>query len=75
MNAVIGTIKDRRLELAVPADWPDGMEVEVFPRTVSAFQTDRESWLGFLEKTGGSIADPTFERPPQGEVEERESLP
>jgi hypothetical protein len=36
---------------------------------------DREAWLRFLEQTAGSIPDPTFERPPQGEYEERDTLP
>jgi hypothetical protein len=26
-----GTVKDGRLELSVPADWPDGTEVEIHP--------------------------------------------
>ncbi|HZY89412.1 MAG TPA: hypothetical protein VFE78_31610 [Gemmataceae bacterium] len=33
-----------------------------------------EGWLQFLERIGGTITDPTFERPPQGEYEEREPL-
>jgi hypothetical protein len=35
---------------------------------------DHETWLRFLERTGGSITDATFERPPQGDYEERDSL-
>jgi hypothetical protein len=35
----------------------------------------REEWLAFLDKTAGSITDPTFERPPQGEYEQRDALP
>ena len=34
----------------------------------------REDWLRFLERTAGTISDATFERPPQGEYEERDSL-
>ena len=37
--------------------------------------TDREAWRRFIAQTAGSIADPTFERPPQGQFEERDSLP
>jgi hypothetical protein len=33
-----------------------------------------ETWRKFIERTGGSIADPTFERPPQGDYEERDTL-
>jgi hypothetical protein len=36
--------------------------------------TDREAWLRFLERTAGSITDPTFERPAQGDYEERDAL-
>ncbi len=35
----------------------------------------REEWLKFIDKTAGSIADPTFERQPQGEYEQRDELP
>jgi hypothetical protein len=31
MTTIKATIKDRRLELDVPADWPDGIEVEIHP--------------------------------------------
>lgn len=31
MNTIKATIKGRRLELDVPADWPDGIEVEIYP--------------------------------------------
>jgi hypothetical protein len=36
---------------------------------------DHEAWRRFLERTGGSISDPAFERPPQGDYEERDALP
>jgi hypothetical protein len=31
MTTIKATIKGRRLELDVPADWPDGTEVEIHP--------------------------------------------
>lgn len=31
MSTIKATVKDRRLELEVPADWPDGTEVEIHP--------------------------------------------
>ena len=31
MTTIKATIKDRRLELDVPLDWPDGTEVEIHP--------------------------------------------
>lgn len=33
-----------------------------------------EEWRAFILSTAGSITDPTFERFPQGELEEREPL-
>ena len=32
MTMIKATIKGGRLEVDVPADWPDGTEVEVYPR-------------------------------------------
>jgi len=34
----------------------------------------QEEWRAFVLATAGSITDPTFERPPQGEFEQREPL-
>jgi hypothetical protein len=31
MTMIRATIKDRRLELDAPADWPDGTQVEIHP--------------------------------------------
>lgn len=31
MTIIKATVKDRRLELDVPPDWPDGTEVEIHP--------------------------------------------
>ena len=79
MNSIKTTIKGRRLELDVPADWPDGTEVEILPldKNVSAagLPMDRDGWRQFIERTAGSITDPTFVRHPQGEFEERDPLP
>lgn len=61
MTTIKATIKGRRLELDVPADWPDGTEVEVVP--VSAIPTDREGWRRFIERTAGSIHRPDFYSP------------
>lgn len=35
---------------------------------------NREDWLRFIERTAGSIFDPTFERQPQGQYEDRDRL-
>jgi hypothetical protein len=78
MTSLKAIVKDRRLELDAPADWPDGTEVEIHAlkngASAEAIPVDRETWLKFIEKTAGSITDPTFMRHPQGEVEEREPL-
>src|SRR2546426_47296 len=80
MTTIKATIKGRRLELDVPAEWPDGIEVEIHPlgretNGAAGLPADREAWLRFIEQTAGSITDPTFERQPQGELEDRETLP
>ena len=33
MTTIKTRIKGRRLELDIPADWPDGIEVEIYPIT------------------------------------------
>lgn len=68
---------DGVLTLRVPLGLADANHlVRVIVETVEvpAPPADREGWLQFLERTGGTISDPTFERPPQGEPEERDSL-
>lgn len=75
MTTIKTIIQGCRLELDVPADWPDGTEVEVHPVAKKSVPIDRAAWLRFIEKTAGSICDPTFERQPQGQLEEREPLP
>jgi hypothetical protein len=70
---------DGVLTLRVPLGLADANHlVRVTVETVdgpTAPPADREGWLQFLERTGGTIPGPTFERPPQGEYEEREPLP
>jgi hypothetical protein len=78
MNSIKTTINGRRLELDVSADWPDGTEVKIVPLDKDASDAglpmDREAWLRFIERTAGSITDPTFVRHPQGAFESREFL-
>jgi hypothetical protein len=80
MTTIKAIIQGGRLELEAPSDWPDGTEVEIHRLDQGTNGThgapmDRESWRQFIEKTAGSITDPTFERHSQGEFEEREQLP
>jgi hypothetical protein len=45
VSAIKAIVKDRRLELDVPADWPDGTEVVVKPvRTEETFGIREEDW-------------------------------
>jgi len=36
MSTIKATVTDRRIELEVPADWPDGTQVEIHPLTKEA---------------------------------------
>ncbi len=48
--------------------------VETVQETTGPAPAARAAWLRFLERTGGSITDPTFERQSQGAYEERDPL-
>jgi hypothetical protein len=66
------------LTVTVPFDQADANKpVRIIVETLEESKPpmDCEAWLRFLEQTAGSIPDPTFERPPQGEYEERDTLP
>jgi hypothetical protein len=67
------------LSLNVPMDHADANKtVRVIVETMedaAPLPMDREAWLRFIARTAGSITDPTFERQPQGQLEERDSLP
>lgn len=76
INAHVGP--DGVQNLALPLDQGDANKpVRVIVETldVARLPMDRAAWLRFIEQTAGSIPDPTFERAPQGEVEERDPLP
>jgi hypothetical protein len=84
MNKVILTSRvgaDGVLKVSVPlkpedADKPVRETVEPLDEAdaPASRPTTREEWLKFIEQTAGSITDPTFERPPQGEYEQREEF-
>ena len=67
---------DGVLTLTVHLDKADANKpVRVTVETLEAKPPlDREPWLRFIEQTAGSIPDPTFERPPQGDYEQRDAL-
>jgi hypothetical protein len=70
-------VLDLKVPLA-PSDANQSVRVTVEPLTDAkdaAKLMSREEWLRFVESTAGTITDPTFERPPQGDFETREALP
>ena len=66
---------DGVLKLTVPLEQKDANKtVRVIVETVEE-STSREEWLKFIQATAGQISDPTFQRHPQGEYEERYPFP
>jgi hypothetical protein len=77
MNRIVfqsRTGPDGTLHLAVPLG-PEqaGREVQVVIETVPKRKAQAE-WTAWVHSMAGSITDPTFERPPQLPLEEREPL-
>ena len=78
MTPIVLTSKvgpDGMLHLTLPLAAADqDVRVTVEP-VVPKKEMTPEEWRAFILSTAGSITDPTFERPPQGELEEREPMP
>ncbi|MGL4423655.1 MAG: hypothetical protein ACRCZF_23565 [Gemmataceae bacterium] len=75
MNTIINIQSgpDAKLHFDIPVDQPD-TEYEV-RLTVQAKPTMfQEQWRAWVQSMAGSITDPTFERPPQLPITEREPL-
>ena len=67
---------DGVLHLSVPVGEADAdKEVTVTIDPAAPRTMTQEEWRQFVLSTAGSITDPTFQRPPQGEYERREELP
>lgn len=49
--------------------------VRVIVEPESRLPATQQEWRDFIFAVAGSITDPTFQRPDQGVVEEREELP
>ena len=67
---------DGVLHLALPVGVGDAdkeVRVTVEPIAPTAAMT-QEEWEALVLSTAGSIPDPTFERPPQPKLEDREPL-
>ena len=57
MTMLRATIKGRRLELDVPADWPDGTEVEIHPMSAGSERHRRDVAGGDCHNTRGDGPD------------------
>jgi hypothetical protein len=65
---------DGKLRLEIPVSAPDAeFEVEVVVRP-KAMRLTPAQYAAWVQSMAGSITDPTFERPPQLPLEEREPL-
>ena len=60
--------------VVVPIGIADAGEEVLVTVTPAPKKMTQEEWRAFVSRTAGSITDPTFQRPPQGDFEERESL-
>jgi hypothetical protein len=79
MNRIVVRSKvgaDGVLHLTLPLEAGDAdQEVQVTVEPVPSKKVmTPEEWRTFVMEMAGSITDPTFERPPQGELEQREPL-
>jgi hypothetical protein len=75
VTTTVGNDGNLHLDLPLGAD-EAGKEVQVTVEPIAADKLPtQEEWRAFVVATAGSVTDPTFERPPQGEFEEREPLP
>ncbi len=77
MQALTGVVRNGRLELNEPINWPEGTAVEVTVQARSGnggtpATEDRTSYRDFILSIAGSFGSEPFERPPQGEFEKRE---
>jgi hypothetical protein len=77
MTAQVGA--DGVLTLAVPlgpeeANKTVHVSVKIVPAAANYPAVTKEEWSRFVRSIAGRINDPTFERQPQGEYEQREEL-
>ena len=78
MDGVLATYRHGIVELSSPVSWPDGTPLEVVPiqtgtaSPANGVRQSVESYRQFIERLAGSFGGEPFERPPQGEFEQRE---
>ena len=68
---------DGVLNLSVPLGKSDAnreVRVKVEPLETATTPVSVDKWPQFVHEMGGSISDPTFERPPQGDFERRAQI-
>lgn len=77
MTSIVLTSKvgsDGELHLTLPLTAADrDMRVTVEP-IIPKKEMSADEWRAFILSTAGSIRDPAFERPTQGELEQRQPL-
>ena len=75
-ESITATYQSGRIELSAAVDWPDGTQVEVRPvvlPTSPSPPTKSSDWpKGFFDQLRSDWGDEPFERPAQGEFEQRE---
>lgn len=77
MTPIVLTSKvapDGVLQLSLPLCAADQVVRVTVEPVVPKKEMTPEQWRAFILSTAGSITDPTFEQPPQGEFQEREPL-
>lgn len=79
MTSVFATYRHGTVELAVPVSWPDGTPVRVVPienempaGVPASSAPASESYAEFMSRVIRDFGPEPFERPLQGEFEQRE---
>ncbi|QDU58085.1 hypothetical protein Pan181_43110 [Aeoliella mucimassa] len=74
-ESITATYQAGRIELSAAVDWPDGTQVEVRPVAQSSPTTPSNTnvWpKGFFDQLRSEWGEEPFDRPAQGELEQRE---
>ena len=71
MTGIQATYRNGRVELSEKVNWPDGTQLRVLP--CGNGDTSMRQWPdGFFDQLRADWGNEPFERPPQGESEQRE---
>ncbi|MDZ4683883.1 MAG: hypothetical protein SH850_02265 [Planctomycetaceae bacterium] len=74
VKSTVGSDGVLHLDLPMGPDEANA-EVQVTVEPVANQPMTPKEWRAWVQSLAGSVTDPTFERPPQGEYEAREPLP